>query len=56
MQRRVAESTRLLAEGASVADACYSVGFRSVSSYINAFRKITGCLPSEYKKKKAIKP
>ncbi len=56
MQRRVAESTRLLAEGASVADACYSVGFRSISSYINAFRKITGCLPSEYKKKKAIKP
>lgn len=52
MQRRVAESTRLLIEGSSVADACYEVGFRSVSSYINAFRKVTGCLPSEYKKKK----
>jgi AraC-like DNA-binding protein len=52
MQRRVAESTKLLLDGSSVADACYSVGFHSVSSYINAFRRITGCLPSEYKKKK----
>lgn len=52
MQRRVAESTKLLLEGESVAQACYAVGFRSVSSYINAFRRITGCLPSEYKKKK----
>ncbi len=52
MQRRVAESSKLLLEGESVAQACYAVGFRSVSSYINAFRRITGCLPSEYKKKK----
>lgn len=52
MQRRVAESTKLLLEGESVAQACYAVGFRSVSSYINAFRRITGCLPSEYKKKR----
>lgn len=52
MQRRVAESTKLLLDGSSVADACYSVGFHSVSSYINAFRRVTGCLPSEYKKKK----
>ncbi len=52
MHRRVDESAKLLAEGKSVATACYTVGFRSVSSYINAFRRITGCLPSEYKKKK----
>lgn len=52
MQRRVAESTKLLLDGYSVADACYSVGFHSVSSYINAFRRVTGCLPSDYKKKK----
>lgn len=52
MQRRVAESTKLLLEGESVASACYTVGFRSVSSYINAFRRITGCLPSEYKKRR----
>ena len=52
MQRRVAESTKLLLEGQSVAQACYAVGFRSVSSYINAFRRITGSLPSEYKKKR----
>ncbi len=52
MQRRVSESAKMLLEGQSVAQACYAVGFRSVSSYINAFRRITGCLPSEYKKKK----
>ncbi|MBQ9079964.1 MAG: AraC family transcriptional regulator [Clostridia bacterium] len=52
MQRRVAESAKLLLEGQSVAQACYAVGFRSVSSYINAFRRITGCLPSEYKKRR----
>ena len=52
MQRRVSESTKMLLEGQSVAQACYAVGFRSVSSYINAFRRITGCLPSEYKKKR----
>ena len=52
MQRRVAESAKLLADGQSVTQACYAVGFRSVSSYINAFRRIMGCLPSEYKKRK----
>jgi len=52
MQRRVAESVRLLLEGSSVSDACYAVGFHSVSSYINAFKRVTGCLPSEYKKKR----
>ncbi len=52
MQRRVAESARLLSEGQSVTQACYAVGFRSVSSFINAFRRIMGCLPSEYKRRK----
>ena len=52
MQRRIAESTKLLLEGHSVSETCYAVGFRSVSSFINSFRRVTGCLPSEYKKKK----
>ncbi len=52
MQRRVAESAHLLSEGESVTQACYAVGFRSVSSFINAFRRIMGCLPSEYKRRK----
>ena len=52
MQRRVAESVRMLLDGSSVSDACYAVGFHSVSSYINAFKRVTGCLPSEYKKKR----
>lgn len=52
MQRRVAESAKLLVDGQSVTQACYAVGFRSVSSYINAFRRIMGCLPSEYKRRR----
>ncbi|MBQ2942441.1 MAG: AraC family transcriptional regulator [Clostridia bacterium] len=30
----------------------YSVGFKSQSAYIAAFKKNMGCLPSEYKKSK----
>lgn len=47
--RRINESVRLLGH-MSVAEASYSVGFRSQSSYIAAFRRMFGCLPSEYKK------
>lgn len=49
--RRVLESLPLL-EYAGVADACYAVGFGNQTSYIAAFRRQMGCLPSEYKKKK----
>jgi len=51
-KRRVLESLPLLFE-MSGADAAYTVGFRSQSSYISAFVKNMGCLPSEYKKTKS---
>ncbi len=49
--RRVLESLSLL-EYMSVADACYAVGFGNQTSYIAAFRRQMGCLPSEYKRVK----
>ena len=47
-RRRIAESTRLLTQ-MSITEAGYAVGFRSQSSYIAAFKKNMGCLPSRYK-------
>ena len=49
-KRRIMESLSLLPM-MNVADAAYSVGFRSQSSYIAAFFETMGCLPSEYKSK-----
>ena len=39
----------------TIAEACYSVGFKSQSAYISAFVKNIGCLPGEYKKRKKYK-
>ncbi len=50
-KRRVLESLPLLNEMSS-SGAAYEVGFKSQSSYIAAFKKNMGCLPSEYKKHK----
>lgn len=46
-RKRVLESLPLLSElGAT--NAGYAVGFRNHITFINAFKKIMGCLPSEY--------
>jgi len=50
-KRRVLESLPLLNEMSS-SGAAYEVGFKSQSTYIAAFKKNMGCLPSEYKKHK----
>ena len=47
-KRRILESIPLLYKLGG-AGAAYAVGFRSQSSYIRAFVKNMGCLPSEYK-------
>lgn len=47
-KRRILESLPLL-NIMKGADAAYTVGFKSQSSYIAAFVKNMGCLPSEYK-------
>lgn len=49
VKRRISESLGLL-EDMSVADVCYAVGFGNQTSFISAFRRVMGCLPSEYKK------
>jgi len=50
LKRRISESLGLL-EHMSVSDVCYAVGFGNQTSFISAFRRVMGCLPSEYKKR-----
>lgn len=52
---RVVESQKLLSKGESVTDACYRVGFGSLSTYIRVFNSVTGMTPLEYKKAVGIK-
>ena len=49
-RRRITESIVLL-DHMNIAEAAYSVGFRSQSAFINAFKNTMHCLPSEYKAK-----
>jgi len=47
---RVQEAKRLLAaEGSSVTDACYAVGFNSLGSFSQRFTALAGMKPSEYR-------
>ncbi|MBQ9069801.1 MAG: AraC family transcriptional regulator [Clostridia bacterium] len=48
-KRRISESQKLIANGSSVIDACYKVGFGSLSSFIRVFKEITDMKPSEYR-------
>lgn len=50
---RLRQSMALLDRGAPVTEACFSVGFGNMSSYIAAFRKNFGLLPSEYARRHA---
>jgi AraC-like DNA-binding protein len=50
MKRRVAESQTLISEGIPLIDTAYRVGFGSLSTFIRAFRLVTGITPSEYRK------
>ncbi len=47
---RIQEAKRLLvAEGSSVTDACFSVGFASLGSFSQRFSALAGVSPSEYR-------
>lgn len=47
-QYRVSKAKELLLDGASVTDACFSVGYQSLTQFISIFRQLTGQLPSEF--------
>ena len=44
------EANKLLEAGSSVSNACFSVGYQSVTTFTAVFRKLTGKLPSVAKK------
>lgn len=45
---RIARSVELIERGTSVTDACFAVGFGSMSAFSSSFRRIKGCLPSHW--------
>ncbi|MBR6646941.1 MAG: helix-turn-helix transcriptional regulator, partial [Clostridia bacterium] len=50
MKRRVAKCQELILQGMPFIDIAYQVGFGSLSTFIRAFRSVTGMTPSEYRK------
>jgi len=52
IEKRVTKAKQLLQEGSSVIDACFAVGFDSVSSFSTLFKRMNGLSPDIYKRKK----
>lgn len=52
IEKRMSKAKQLLQSGSSVADACFSVGFDSVSSFSALFKRMNGLAPDLYKRKK----
>lgn len=52
IEKRISKAKQLLQSGSSVADACFAVGFDSVSSFSALFKRINGLAPDLYKRKK----
>jgi AraC-like DNA-binding protein len=48
---RIEKSKLLLAEGVSVSEVCYQVGFESVSSFTGLFKRQARLTPAEFQKK-----
>lgn len=48
--KRIAAAKLLLAEGASVTEACHGAGFNDYANFIRAFRRMTGISPGAFKK------
>jgi len=50
-QYRITQAKTLLLKGVSVSEACYEVGFESLSHFNKLFKKLTGENPSVFKKR-----
>jgi AraC-like DNA-binding protein len=48
--KRISEAKRLLKDNSTVTDACFSVGYESLSTFSILFRRWTGSNPSDLKK------
>ena len=48
---RIKEAKAFLADGMSVTDACFQVGFNSLGSFSSLFSRKVGISPSEYRKR-----
>jgi len=54
MKRRVAQSQALILRDLPMIEIAYQVGFGSLSTFIRAFRSVTGMTPSEYRKLRQV--
>lgn len=54
-QYRITQAKTLLLKGLSVSEACYEVGFDSLSYFNKLFRKLTGENPSAFKKNRLLR-
>jgi AraC-like DNA-binding protein len=51
--RRLDRAQQLLDEGAAVTDACYAVGFQSLTTFSRSFKRRMGSSPSAYRQERA---
>ncbi|WP_281612630.1 AraC family transcriptional regulator [Flammeovirga sp. SubArs3] len=50
IDKRIEKAKEYISTGVSISNACYDVGFESLSSFSTLFKKKTGYSPSEYQK------
>ncbi|WP_430813373.1 helix-turn-helix domain-containing protein [Carboxylicivirga sp. RSCT41] len=50
IDKRVEKAKECIKNGRSVSEACYEVGFESISSFSSLFKRKTGFTPSAYQK------
>ncbi|NLR93789.1 helix-turn-helix domain-containing protein [Flammeovirga agarivorans] len=50
IDKRIEKAKEYISAGVSISNACYDVGFESLSSFSTLFKKKTGYSPSEYQK------
>lgn len=50
-QCRIRAAERRIADGEKIADVCFGVGYRSISAFSAAFRRVTGRAPSSFRER-----